>query len=361
MSRIDELILRFSTTPVARVKLSEVVEIRTGVQLNRSGLSSGAEFPVYNGGTTPSGYHSEANESGPCVVVSQGGSAGHVTWATGPFWAGAHLFVLREGARLEKRFLYFLLKYEQLRLQSFVKGAGIPGLSLRDIKEFTIQVPSLEVQQEIVRILDQFTELESELKAELEARRKQYEYYRNQLLTFDEHQVRRVPMGDVVRIRNGRDFKHLGDGEVPVYGSGGIMTYVDEYLTNVPTVLIPRKGSLANLYYVEQPVWTVDTIFYTEIDLDEISPKYLFHFLKTQDLARMNQAGGVPSLTQSTLNKITVPIPALSEQIRIVEKLDKFDDLLNDRVFGLPAEIEERRKQYEHYRDMLLTFPEVAA
>lgn len=159
-------------------------------------------------------------------------------------------------------------------------------------------------------------------------------------------------LGEVCRIKNGRDYKHLGEGNIPVYGSGGIMRYVDTFVYDKPTVLIPRKGSLHNLFYVDTPFWNVDTIFYTEIDTNQILPKFLYHFLTTQNLENLNMAGGVPSLTQTMLNKLPIPLPPLSVQSRIVEILDKFTALEAE----LEAELELRKKQYQHYREQLLNF-----
>mgnify|MGYP000505823331 FL=1 len=226
----------------------------------------------------------------------------------------------------------------------------VPILSPDDPKK------SLEIQAEIVRILDNFTELTAELTAELTTRKKQYTYYRDKLLSFEDG----VPfkrLGEIVRIKNGKDHKTLGDGEFPVYGSGGIMRYADTYAYNKPSVLIPRKGSLGNLFFLDVPFWNVDTIFYTEIDETQILPKFLYYFLTTVGLGEMNQAGGVPSQTQSVLNALKIPVPSIKVQREIVAILDKFDALTNSITEGLPREIELRQKQYAHYRDLLLSFP----
>lgn len=135
------------------------------------------------------------------------------------------------------------------------------------------------------------------------------------------------------------------------------MKYVDEATYNQPSVLIPRKGSLNNLFYVDTPFWNVDTIYYTEINTNHILPKFLYYYLATRELEKMNLAGGVPSLTQTTLKTIPIPIPPLSEQRRIVDILDRFDMLTNSISEGLPKEIALRRKQYAYYRDALLSFP----
>jgi type I restriction enzyme S subunit len=123
--------------------------------------------------------------------------------------------------------------------------------------------------------------------------------------------------------------------------------------------LIPRKGSLGNLFFVDVPFWNVDTIFYTEIDEAQILPKFLYYFLTTVGLGGMNQAGGVPSQTQSVLNELKIPIPSIKVQKEIVTILDKFDTLTNSITEGLPREIELRQQQYAHYRDLLLSFPKL--
>jgi type I restriction enzyme, S subunit len=232
-------------------------------------------------------------------------------------------------------------------------GSAYPAISDAKVKEFQIPIPPLKIQSEIVQILDNFTEL----TAELTARKKQYNYYRDKLLSFEDGEVERKTLGEVVRIKNGKDHKTLGDGNFPVYGSGGIMRYADTYAYNKPSVLIPRKGSLGNLFFVEVPFWNVDTIFYTEINEEQIRPKFLYYFLTTVGLGGMNQAVGVPSQTQSVLNSLEIPVPPLTEQARIVAILDKFDALTHSLTEGLPREIALRQKQYEHYRELLLNFP----
>lgn len=225
--------------------------------------------------------------------------------------------------------------------------------------QIEIPLPPIEVQTEIVRILDKFTSLEAELEAELDCRKRQYEYYRDKLLSFENvggQEVEWKKMSEVCKIMNGRDYKHLSEGDIPVYGSGGIMTYVNEPAYSKPSLLIPRKGSIGNLFYVETPFWTVDTLYWTKIDECLIVPKFFYYYMTTKDLTKLNMAAGVPSLTQSMLYKIKIPIPSLEEQHRIVSILDRFESLTTSLQSGLPAEIAARRQQYEHYRDKLLTF-----
>ncbi len=153
---------------------------------------------------------------------------------------------------------------------------------------------------------------------------------------------------EILTIKNGRDYKGFDEGDIPVYGSGGIMTYIDTFAFDKPSVLIPRKGSIDKLYYVDTPFWNVDTIFYTDIDTTQAIPRYVYHCLLREHLEQYNTAGGVPSLTQKVLNKIKIPVPPLEVQAEVVKILDNFTELT--------AELTARKKQYEYYRDKLLMF-----
>lgn len=160
---------------------------------------------------------------------------------------------------------------------------------------------------------------------------------------------------EILTIKNGSDYKGFKKGEIPVYGSGGIMTYVDTFAFDKPSVLIPRKGSIDKLYYVDTPFWNVDTIFYTDIDTTKAIPRYVYHCLLREHLEQYNTAGGVPSLTQKVLNKIQIPVPPLPVQQEIIRILDNFTELTAE----LTAELTLRKKQYEHYRDTLLSFDDI--
>ena len=268
-----------------------------------------------------------------------------------------------ENKNISIKYVYYFLKQQEPYFQKVGSKMQMPQIAIPDTERFLIPIPPLTVQEEIVRILDKFTTLEAELEAELDCRKRQYEYYRNQLLSLEVinnkgnlNNVEVVTLGEIVTIKNGKTYKHLSTGNIPVYGSGGIMCYVDQYVYDKPTVLIPRKGSLENIFYLDKPFWNVDTIYYTEIKDNIIMPKFLYHYLINKHLENLNLAGGVPSLTQKVLNNVPVPIPPLAEQQRIVSILDKFEALTTSISEGLPKEIELRRKQYDYYRNQLLSF-----
>ena len=161
-------------------------------------------------------------------------------------------------------------------------------------------------------------------------------------------------LSQVLTIKNGKDYKSYGNGTIPVYGSGGVIAHIDQYVFDKPSVLVPRKGSISKLYYVEEPFWTVDTIFYTDINTAIIEPKFIYYYLQSQHLERLNTAGGVPSLTQAVLNSIRIPIPPLQLQKHIIKILDNLTELLVELSNKLSNELSARIKQYEYYRDELL-------
>ena len=326
------------------------------------------------------------------VLVTKDGTLGKVAYVSNldkPATLNSGIFVIRsiDTNKLLNRYLFHYLKapYLMKYAQNKLTGGTIKHLNQNVIVDFEIPLPPLEVQKRIVEVLDNFEKICNDLNiglpAEIEARQKQYEFYRNFLLTFKEDSVNslrqdktrqdiyrlltyvfgyiNLEMGEILKIKNGSDYKKFNLGDIPVYGSGGIINYIDTYIYDKESVLIPRKGSIGNLFYVEKPFWTVDTIFYTIINKEIVIPKYLYYYLSKLNLEKLNTAGGVPSLTQAVLNKIIIPLPPLEEQQRIVEILDRFDKLCNDISEGLPAEIEARQKQYEYYREKLLSFKKI--
>ena len=357
LNYIEKLVAEFCPDGVEYVELGGVTVIKRGKSLTKKNTLPG-NIPVIAGGRSPAYYHSTSNRQGPVIVVAGSGAyAGYVSYWESDIYASDAFSVKPKDSDLTSiKYIYYFLSSQQNKLYRLQSGSGVPHVYPRDFNKLIIPFPPLEVQNAIVEILDKFTELEAELEAELAARRTQYEYYRNSLFENLNGGGSEI-LGNLVKIKNGKSYKGFNSGDIPVYGSGGIMTYVDRSAYSGPSVLIPRKGSIGNIFYVDAPFWNVDTIFYTEINREQVTPKYLYHALQVQNLSELNTAGGVPSLTQTVLKRVRIPLPPLTEQERIVKILDKFDALVNDISSGLPAEIEARRKQYEYYRDRLLTFP----
>ena len=141
-------------------------------------------------------------------------------------------------------------------------------------------------------------------------------------------------LSELMQIKYGKDHKHLADGTFPLYGSGGIMRYVEKPLYSEASILIPRKGTLSNLFYLDKPFWSVDTMFYSVINKQLALPKYLYYTLKTFDLASLNVGSAVPSLTTEVLNDVLVSVPDIDTQTAIAEILSSLDDKieLNNKI-----------------------------
>ena len=219
-------------------------------------------------------------------------------------------------------------------------------------------MPPLEVQNEIVRILDSFTELEAELEAGLEARRKQYEYYRDSLLKNVRNSEEKSIADLIIDVKSGKSKKSdwAEDGLFPLFGSTGKIATTNRSLYSGSAILIARVGAYAGKVYVVDGDYGVSDNALIMHPNPSWNLRYAFHQLTAINLRNLAKGGGQPLVTGGDLKKMVIKVPPLSEQERIVAILDKFDALVNDLSSGLPAEIEARRKQYEYYRDRLLVF-----
>lgn len=225
---------------------------------------------------------------------------------------------------------------------------------------------SLAIQAEIVRILDTFTELTAELTAELTteltARKKQYNYYRDQLLTFEEGEVEWKALGEVAKFCRGTAItkKETTLGDIPVVANGPTPTYFHgEKNRDGELIVIARSGAYAGyVSFWNQPIFLTDA-FSIHANSTLLKPKFLYYVLqnKQEHFHGMKKGAGVPHVRVKEIELYEVPVPSLAEQARIVSILDKFDTLTNSISEGLPREIELRQKQYEYYRDLLLNFP----
>ena len=262
-------------------------------------------------------------------------------------------------------------------------GGSVASLEVPRLMEFRVPVPPLEVQHEIVRILDLFQSLEAELEAELEKRRQQYAYYRDQLLTFPEAEVRRIPLGELADFKYGftasaaesGDYRFLRITDITPWGklSPEGAKYVersagaDDYLVQPGDLLMARTGATYGktmLVSSSEPAVYASFLIRIRFKQPNVFPAYYWHFAQStlywSQANAMVSTGGQPQFNANVLRLIEVPVPSLPEQARIVGILDKFDALVNDLSVGLPAELAARRKQYAYYRDRLLTFKELA-
>ena len=392
MTKLEELLKELCPNGVEFVALQKVVDLHKGVQFNRKDMGKTGAYPVINGGIEPSGFIEQFNERENTITISQGGaSAGYVNWQTTKFWAGAHCYVIRpwKDQVLNNRYLYHFIKSKEKELQACQYGAGIPALGKDTIMNLQIPLPPIGVQSEIVRILDDFTLLSSELAAELAARLKQYEYYRDKLLSFDKLNgggcdVRRVKLKEIAT----EFYRGSGITREQVYLSGTPCVRYGEIYTTYHT-WFDKCQSYTNAEEIPNPKYFEygDILFaITGENVEDIAksvayvghekclaggdivvmkhnqnPKYLAYALSTYDAVQQKGKGKIKSKVVHSnvpsIENIEIFLPPLEIQERMVYVLDHFDAICNDLGIGLPAEIEKRQKQYEFYRDKLLTSP----
>ena len=268
-------------------------------------------------------------------------------------------------------FHFLETQYESLR-QISSGNSGRGGLNLQMISAYKIPIPcpdnpekSLAIQSEIVRILDKFTALTAELTAELTMRKKQYNYYRNQLLSFEGGSVEWKSLGEVAIITIGafvRKDKQNPDADYPVYNGGRTPTgYYEDFNNDGDKIIVSARG--ANAGFVNKsstPYWAGNSCYSISVrSTEQLHWMYVYYYLKQSEtkLTGIQQKGGIPAVSKKQMEDLLLPIPSKSEQVRIVTILDKFDTLTSSITEGLPREIELRQKQYEYYRDLLFSFP----
>ena len=282
---------------------------------------------------------------------------------SGKNWVNNHAHVLKFETYSERKYIEYYLN--SIDLTPYISGAAQPKLNQKNLNSIIVPIPPLNIQAEIVRILDAFTELTAELTAELIARKQQYTYYREQLLTFEEGKVEWKPLGDLAENHDSRRkpiTSGLRDsGSIPYYGASGIVDYVKDYIFDGDYLLVSEDG--ANLTARNTPIafsisgknWVNNHAHVLKFET-YAERRYVEFYLNSIDLTPYISGAAQPKLNQKNLNSIKIPNPSLKEKERIVTILDKFDALTTSLTEGLPREIELRQQQYEYYRELLLSF-----
>ena len=415
MSRLKEMIAELCPDGVEYKSLTEIFQTRNGYTPSKGNPS------FWENGTVPWFRMEDIREngrvlSGATQYVSRDAVKGELFPANSIIVAtsatiGEHALITVPSLA-NQRFTYLMLKEEYassfdimflfyycFKLDEYCKAClnqgNFASVDMQKFAKFEFPIPPLHVQREIVRVLDNFmertAELTAELEAELTARKKQYEFYRNQLLSFgvrrDTYEVEWKTVADMGRWSGGKtpsmvEHDYWDDGTIPWITSKDMKYHTlsdtqdhitETAVTNASMTVYPkdsiaivtRSGILKHTFPVAFVPFntTVNQDIKILVVNETVIPRYVFHLLqgKGKDiLAKTKKQGGtVDSLDFQKVLSYTVPIPSLELQQRIVTILDRFDALCNDLTSGLPAEIEARQKQYEYYRDKLLTFPEI--
>ena len=269
--------------------------------------------------------------------------AAHAGW----MFSGRCLRV-RPNSEIDPLFLYYFFCLEETKqfVRNIAVGATMPSINTKLLGEVEVIYPSLADQQKIAAMLSALdTRIEVNQKINDNLQQQAQAIYASMFIDNADPAWEQGHLSDLITVKYGKDHKKLADGSYPVYGSGGIMRHVERPLYDKESVLIPRKGTLNNVMYVNQPFWSVDTMFYTEMRLPNVA-KFVYHFVKAKDLASMNAGSAVPSMTTDILNAMEVAIPSGSA-------LEEFEALVSP-MYKTMQENDNQSETLAKLRDALL-------
>jgi len=345
-------------TPVEWKRLGEVASLKQGDKTIPAKNKTEGDIPVISSGQKPVYYIAKYNREGETITIARSGTAGYVSYWNEPIFVSDAFSVKPDLSILSVRYVFHFFLKHQNWIYNLKRGAVVPHVYPKDLANFLIPIPPLEIQREIVRILDTFTRLTAELTAELTARKKQYAYYRDQLLTFKEGEVKWKRLGEVANLKRGKTIpaKNKTEGAIPVIGGGQKPAYYTaKYNREGEIITIAGNGAYAGyVSYWNEPIF-VSNAFSVKPDLSILSVRYVFHFfLKHQNwIYNLKRGAVVPHVYPKDLANFLIPIPPLEIQREIVRILDTFTRLIAE----LTTELTARKKQYAYYREQLLDFP----
>ncbi|MGM9884569.1 restriction endonuclease subunit S [Streptococcus hyointestinalis] len=373
MTYIEDLLKEHCPNGVEWKTLGEVCEFRRGQSLTSRRAIPG-DVPVISGGQKPAFMHNISNREGETIVVAGSGAyAGFVSyWKQPIFVADAFSVDVKDFDKVSTRYVYHFLLNNQQKIYNTKTGAGIPHVYGRNIANFKLPLPPLKIQKEIVKILDKFTEYVTELTAELTLRKKQYSFYRDQLLSFENevYQVEWKTLGEILVKGRGtkvtaRQMKELHKDGAPIRIFAGGKTFADVDYGDIPekdvhheeAIIVKSRGIIDFEYYTKSFSFKNEFWSYSS-DSEDVNLRYVYHYLNHNKSHFQHIAGNMqmPQISSNDTEKYKIPLPTKTVQSRIVQVLDNFDAVCNDLNIGLPKEIELRQKQYEFFRNQLLTF-----
>ena len=317
-------------------KIENIATLANGKKVKDT--STDAIYPIY-GGNGVMGYSNSNNASDVVIIGRVGAYCGSVHYSKGKCWISDNAIsaTVREGNSIE--YLYYLLS--SLNINRHHIGGAQPLMTQGIIKNIEIPKHTYSEQKKIETNRKINTRLEESAQAIFKSWFIDFEPLGGQM----PKDWKECNLEDIITVKYGKDHKKLGDGIFPVYGSGGIMRYVEKYLYDKESVLIPRKGSLNNIFYIDEPFWSVDTMFFTEMKKTNIA-KYLFFYLRRLDFESMNCGSAIPSMTTNILNALRINLP--SEDV-----LKKFDNSINP-IFLKIKLLRKESARLATFRDTLL-------
>ena len=364
MSKINDLIKELCPNGVEFKKIIDIAEVGTGSSNRQDAVEDGVYLFYVRSKEVFRINKFEYNEEA-IIIPGEGGIGEIFHYVNGKYALHQRAYRIHiVDNRMRTKFLYYYM-FNSFKDFIMLKAVNATVTSIRKpmIEQFSVPIPPIEVQEEIIRILDKFGELEAELEAnleaELEARKSQYEFWRGKLLLDDKYSM--VKISDITNsVSSGKCSDKGEQGNYPVYGSTGIIARSDNYLYDEDKLLIARVGANAGYVHIASGKYNVtDNALILDLK-DNIDLRFMYYNLQNYNLNKLAKGGGQPLITGSQIKDLEIALPSLIEQKRIASILDKFDRLVNDISIGLPTEIELRRKQYEYYRNKLLSFEELS-
>lgn len=383
MSGLSYLEKLLDGVDVEWLPLASLCGLITTGKLNANAMDDNGAYPFFTCNEEPYRINTYAFDLKAIIISGNGSQVGHLNYYEGKFNAYQRTYIVGDFKdRANAMYLYYYLLHT---LKPYIhrnsRKGSVPYITMPMLVNFTFPIPcpnnpekSLAIQAEIVRILDTFTALTAELTAELTMRRKQYNYYRDQLLSFDEGEVEWKTLGEIAGYSKTRiSFEQLDENNYV-----GVDNLLQNRAGKTQSKHIPTSGNLTgfsendiligNIRPYLKKIWQADSIGGTNGDVlvihcnnKSISARYLYQVLADDKFFEYNmqhaKGAKMPRGNKDAILKYRIPIPSVDEQAHIVAILDKFDTLTNSISDGLPREIELRQKQYEYYRDLLFNFP----
>ena len=360
-------------------KLGEVCKVLRGKRLTKSQLNESEGYPVLHGGSTPMGYYEEFNRKANTTVVVNTGNAGCVFFYDKEFWSSDACFSLYPNKEIIDKFLYLYVYGCERILKGKIRAGAMPTIDAKAVEDLLIPIPPLSEQQRIVSILDTFTSSIANLKQQIEERRKQYEYERDRLLDLERKEgVEMKKLGEIAKYRRGSFPQPYGNKEW--YNGEGAMPFVqvadvEEYgrklkdqtkqfisklampksvFVPIGTVIVTLQGSIGKVAITQYDSYIDRTLGIFEsfrIDINKVY--FALQLEKIFSIKREKARGGtIKTITKEEFTNFEIPVPSLAEQSRIVSILDTFEASIKN----LEEQLALREKQYEYYRNQLLTF-----
>ncbi len=381
MNQIEEMVNKLCPNGVPSESLMNLCKIETG-KLNANASAENGQYAFFTTAREISRIDNYRWDE-EALLIAGNANVGDVKHYLGKFDAYQRTYVLTKFSKsINPRFLMYKLKNDLQRyLLDKTNSAAMTYIVLSTLQNFPVPVPPIEVQREVVKILDSFTQLEAELKAELEARKTQYEYYRESL--FSRNISKHKSLDSVASIWRGRRFikDDIRSEGVPAIHYGEIYTkyglaatetysFLDpeiaaklRFVSSGDVVLVSAGETIEDIGKSFTWLGEEDAVIHDAcygIRSSAIDPRYMVHFFNTHyfrsQIRKYISSSKISAISIEKLGKVFIPVPSTEEQKAIADALDSIDFLISDSNVGLPAEIAARRQQYEYYRNRLLTF-----